>query len=307
MTGSANDAEDLVQETWLRWQGTSVEEIRSPKAFLTTVLTRLAINHMQSASVRREEYVGEWLPEPLITAENRDSVELAESLQMAFLVLLESLSPSERAVFLLSEVFDYSHAEVAGIVGKSEEACRQMLRRAKQALSEKKPRFTSTRQRVEEVTERFISALQGGSIDDLMVMLHEDVVVYSDGGGRTQAAINPIHGRDRVTRFLMGITRKRPRLTRYGVRINGQPGVLGFTDGLAETAFVFDFDDDRVRKIYIVVNPDKLQGLPAEENLYDSINSSTTIELSGRVPGGLSCDASTGAGDPEQRPGSKTD
>ena len=279
MTGSAADAEDLVQEAWLRWTRASEEEVRTPRAYLTTVLTRLAINHMQSASVRREEYVGEWLPEPVLTTDTRDPAELAESLQMAFLILLESLSPAERAVFLLAEVFEYPHAEIADIVGKSEESCRQMLRRAKQAVAQRRSRFHPSEEQAEKVTGRFIQVVEHGDLEGLMSMLHEDIVLYSDGGGRTRAAINPIYGRDRVARFLLGIARKREGLKRYGVQINDQPGVLGFSDGLAQTAMVLDIERDRVQTVYIVVNPDKLQTLPTEEGIHGNSNTATTPEL----------------------------
>lgn len=271
MTGSVADAEDLVQETWLRWQRAEAEEVRVPRAFLTTVLTRLAISHMDSARVRREEYVGEWIPEPLLTVESRDEAELAESVQMAFLVLLESLSPQERAVFLLAEVFDYSHAEIAAIVSKTEDACRQLLRRARQAVAQRRPRFVPRADAAQQLTARFLQAVQEGRIDALMAMLDESVVVYSDGGGRVRAAMNPIHGPDRAARFLIGIARKRGEgFTRYSLPINDQPGMLIFRDGVAEGAMVLDVEQDRIRAIYIVVNPDKLQRLPKEELIHDT-------------------------------------
>ncbi len=266
MTGSRADAEDLLQEAYLRWQNAGREEIRVPMAFLTTVVTRLAITHLESARVRREEYVGQWLPEPVVTTEARDPAELAESLTMAFLVLLESLTPVERAVFLLHEVFDYSHAEAAGIVGKSEEACRQILRRAKQAVEERRPRFETQPGAAARLTAQFAEAVARGDVDGFLSLLHEEAVAYSDGGGRTRAALNPIYGRDRVARFLAGIVRKGGGdLRRRLVEINGRPGLLGFRDGEAQTAVVLDIDGDRIRTIYIVVNPDKLQHLPKED------------------------------------------
>ena len=266
MTGSRADAEDLLQEAFLRWRRAAGEEIRVPRAFLTTVVTRLAITHLESARVRREEYVGQWLPEPVVTTEARDPAELAESLTMAFLVLLESLTPVERAVFLLHEVFDYSHAEAAGIVGKSEEACRQILRRAKQAVEERRPRFETQPGAAARLTAQFAEAVARGDVDGFLSLLHEEAVAYSDGGGRTRAALNPIYGRDRVARFLAGIVRKGGGdLRRRLVEINGRPGLLGFRDGEAQTAVVLDIDGDRIRTIYIVVNPDKLQHLPKED------------------------------------------
>ncbi len=285
MTGSAADADDLVQETWLRWQRAETDEIRTPRAFLTTVLTRLAISHMQSAQVRREEYVGPWIPEPVVTAAPPDPVELAESLQMAFLVLLESLSPQERAVFLLAEVFEYPHAEIAAILGKNEEACRQLLHRAKKAVARRSPRFAPAPEVVQNLSSRFFQAVQAGRVDEVMSLLDDRAVVWSDGGGRTRAALNPIYGSDRVARFLIGIARKTGHdLVARATLINGQPGILGFHNGTAQTAIVLDFDRDRICAIYIVVNPDKLQRLPKEESIDDHCNLRTPPQL----PAGLS-------------------
>jgi len=266
MLGSMADAEDLVQETYLRWQDASADEIRSPRAFLTTILTRLALNHLDSARVRREQYVGPWLPEPIVTTAPPDPAELSESLTMAFLVLLESLSPLERAVFLLHEVFDYSHAEVAEITGSTEAACRQAFRRAKAAIAERRPRFKPSPSAAGQLTIRFLDAVQAGRIDDLLSMLHQNVVTYSDGGGQTRAALNPIYGADRVARFLIGIAHKAGNLTRQSVLINGQPGFIGYIDGKPRTAMVLDIEDDRIRNVYIVVNPQKLQNLAKEKH-----------------------------------------
>jgi RNA polymerase sigma-70 factor (ECF subfamily) len=271
MTGSAADAEDLVQETYLRWQQANHDEVLAPRAFLTTVITHLAINYLGSARVRREEYVGVWLPEPVLTSAIHDPAVRHESLTMAFLVLLESLTPLERAVFLLHEIFDYSHAETAEIVGRSEEACRQILRRAKQAVQERRPRFTVNNEMAEQLTSKFAEAMQAGNIDALMSMLHNDAVVYSDGGGRTRAALNPIIGKDRVARFLAGIARKHGgELKRYAAEINAQPGLLGFQEGAVRTALSLEIVDDRIQTVYIIVNPDKLQKLPKEESIDDN-------------------------------------
>jgi len=267
MLGSMADAEDLVQETYLRWQQTPRDEIRSPRAFLTTILTRLALNHLDSARVRREQYVGPWLPEPIVTAEPTDPAELSESLTMAFLVVLESLSPLERAVFLLHEVFDYSHAEVAEITGSTEAACRQAFRRAKAAIAARRPRFKPSPSAAERLTSRFLDAVHAGNIDDLLSMLHQDAVSYSDGGGQTRAALNPIYGADRVARFLIGVARKGGReFRREPVLINGQPGFIGLLEGEIRAAMVLDIEDDRIRTVYIVVNPQKLQNLAKEKH-----------------------------------------
>lgn len=265
MTGSAADAEDLLQETYLRWRQASHDDIRTPRAFLTTVISRLAINHLESARVRREQYVGSWLPEPVVTTATNDPAELSESLTMAFLVLLESLTPLERAVFLLHEVFDYSHGEIGEIVGHSEEASRQSLRRAKQAVERRRPRFEPQPLAAKQLTEEFARAMTTGDVAALMNLLHEEIVAYSDGGGRVRAAMNPIFGRDRVARFLAGIAQKSGGgLNRQLEEINGQPGVLGFRNGEAQTALVLDIEQDQIRTVYIVVNPEKLQHLPKE-------------------------------------------
>ena len=266
MTGSMSDAEDLLQEAFLRWQQATTQEVRSPRAFLTTVVVRLALNHLDSARVRREQYVGEWLPEPILTTSTHDPIELAESLTMAFLVLLESLTPPERAVFLLHEVFDFSHTEIAAILDKTEAACRQLLTRAKQAVRQRRPRFEPQPGAAQQLTQQFTTAMQTGDLDTLMSLMHDDITAYSDGGGQTKAAIIPILGKDHVARFLTGITRKNgDSITRRFAEINGQPGILAFNNGKVRGAAVLDTDEGRIRNIYLVVNPDKLHHLPKEE------------------------------------------
>src|SRR5206468_1256646 len=216
MTGSISDAEDIVQEAFLRLtralrDGTSID---SPKAFLATVTTRLAISHLRSARVRRESYVGAWLPEPLLADPDPDPAERAEmsdSLSMAFLVLLESLTPTERAVFLLHEVFGYDYKEIAGITGKSETNCRQILTRARHHVDDGKPRFDASREQREEVARRFFAAAEGGDLGDLLELLAPDVVMVGDGGGKAWATAQPISGAERVARLLLGLYRRAPR------------------------------------------------------------------------------------------------
>ena len=213
MTGSVMDAEDAVQEAYLRWQRASDDEVRSPSAYLSRVVTRLSINRLRSARVRREQYVGPWLPEPVLgeqVQEIGDQAELEDSLSMAFLVLLESLTPVERAVFVLREVFDYEYAEIASLVGKSEANCRQISHRARQSVAARRPRFESSPQQEERLLEGFLRASLSGDMEALLALLSEDVILYSDGGGKTQAALKPIYGADRVARFLSGILKKAP-------------------------------------------------------------------------------------------------
>src|SRR5919106_103237 len=208
MVGSASDAEDIVQEAFLRFHQESGKgtDIESPKAWLSTVTTRLAINHLQSARVRRESYVGTWLPEPVITdseSEGARHAETADSLSLAFLVLLESLGPVERAVFLLREVFDYGYDEIAAVVGRSEDNCRQIAVRARRQVEAKRPRFEASRKKREELSRRFFDAVMGRDADGLIRLLAADVVAYGDGGGKAPAFPRPVFGREKVARVLL--------------------------------------------------------------------------------------------------------
>src|SRR5213594_254135 len=264
MLGSVMDAEDLVQEAYLRWQEASDADVRSPRAYLATIVTRLAINHLRSARVQRESYVGPWLPEPLMTEQVPDAsghIELSESLSMAFLVLLERLSPVERAVFLLSEVFDFDYAEIARIVDKSEANCRQLLARAKKHLGGPRPRFEVAPEHNRRMLERFSRAATTGDMDGLLALLAEDITLWSDGGGKAAAALNPIYGADRVARFMLGALRKfvpADHVVRPAA-INGQPGLISYLHGKPRTALAFGIVGDRIQTIYIIANPDKLR------------------------------------------------
>ena len=264
MLGTVADAEDIVQEAYLRWQGASSDEVRSPKAFLSTVATRLCIDQLKSARAQREVYVGPWLPEPLLTGEMPDmtqTLELTESISFAFLLLLESLAPVERAAFLLREVFDYSYPEIASIVGKSEDNCRQMVHRAKQHMKERRPRFSVSREEQEQVTKRFIEVCQGGDIQGLLSLLAPDATLASDGGGKVQAARNILHGASSVARFMFGILAKLPPDADLKVEVtdvNGQPGIVGYINGKPDSVTTLDISDGRIVGVNIVVNPDKL-------------------------------------------------
>jgi RNA polymerase sigma-70 factor (ECF subfamily) len=258
MLGSVMDAEDVVQEAYLRWQRVSEAEVRSPRAYLSAVVTRLCIDQLRSAKARREEYVGPWLPEPLPTEPAPDEAILDESLSMAFLVLLESLTPTERAVF------DYDYDEISRLVGKSEETCRQTARRARQSVAARRPRFESSPEQEERLMGSFLEACFGGDMEGLLALLSEDVTLWSDGGGKTRAALNPIHGADKVARFLFGILRKAPPgFVARRASINGRPGLIGyFEDGRPQSVVTFDVAEGSIRAIRLVVNPEKLRAGP---------------------------------------------
>jgi RNA polymerase sigma-70 factor (ECF subfamily) len=264
MLGSASEAEDIVQEAFLRFHRESANgtTIESPKAYLSAITTRLSIDHLRSARVRRERYVGTWLPEPLVTDDVAQHAETADSLSMAFLVLLESLTPVERAVFLLREVFDYGYDEIAKVVGKSEDNCRQIAVRARRQIEAKKPRFEASRKRREELAQRFFDAVTKGDTEGLVGMLAADVVAYGDGGGKAPAFPRPVHGRDQVARVLVGGVRYAARLGVSAMRlavINGQPGAL-FLDreGRPVLAVSLDIADGVVQTVRGVSNPEKL-------------------------------------------------
>jgi RNA polymerase sigma-70 factor (ECF subfamily) len=267
MLGSVGDAEDMLQETFIRWQQSGDEEIRSPRAFLVTIVSRLCINHLQSARVQRDEYVGQWLPEPIVTDPGSDPLEmikLDESLSMAFLVLLERLTPIERAVFLLREVFEYDYSEIGAVLGESEVNCRQILRRARQHVSALRPRFEASAQKQDELLQRFLAAVGTGDMDGLLGLLSEDIVLHSDGGGKAVAVPNLVHGADNVVRGILGAFRKLlPKtLVRRLARINGKPGVVSYLDGKPYSVVTLDVVDGRVQAIYILTNPEKLVHVP---------------------------------------------
>ncbi|HEX9077306.1 MAG TPA: RNA polymerase sigma-70 factor [Anaerolineae bacterium] len=268
MLGSAMDAEDMVQETFLRWQQASDDDIQSPKAYLSTILTRLCIDDLRSAQKQREEYIGPWLPEPVLTTENTtmtDTLELAESLSMAFLVLLESLAPIERAVFLLREVFGYEYPEIARIVGKSETNCRQIASRAKEHIAAKRPRHGATREQQEEVTRRFIVACMSGDLQALLSVLAPDVVLEADSGGKVSAARKPIYGAAKVARAVLGILKLLPSDANVELaRVNAQPAIIGYTEGRPFYVTVLDIAEGQIQGIYNVLNPDKLGHLPPQ-------------------------------------------
>jgi RNA polymerase sigma-70 factor (ECF subfamily) len=271
MLGSVAEAEDIVQDAFVRYQRALREKdatIDEPKAYLSAVTTRLAIDHLRSARVRKETYIGEWLPEPLLTDEHAIDAarhaEDADSLSMAFLLLLERLSPVERAVFLLHDVFDYDYGEVAAIVGKTEANTRQLAVRARRHVDEHKPRFEASREQRDRLATRFFDAVEDGDVDGLVELLAADVVVYGDGGGTSPSWRNPIVGRERVSRLMAGLGRHSSELggTIRRTEINGQPGVM-FLDPAGRLIHVMsvDISDGVVQTVRSIINPDKLRHL----------------------------------------------
>ena len=271
MLGSVADAEDMLQETFIRWQQAASEEVRSARALLVTIITRLCINQLQSARARREEYVGEWLPEPLVTDPRGDPgsdplgmVKVDESLSMAFLFLLERLTPMERAVFLLREVFEYEYAEIAEVLGQSEANCRQILKRARGHVGDLRRRFDASAREHGDLLARFLKATRGGDLQSLVDLLASDVVLHTDGGGKGIALPNEVHGAETVARTIlqrMGANVPKEAVARLA-KINGEPGFVGYVNGKPFSAITIDARDGRIQGIYIVTNPEKLARLP---------------------------------------------
>lgn len=263
MLGSVSEAEEVVQDTFLRYEGADRSAIREPGAFLTTITTRLSIDRLKSARAQRETYVGSWLPEPLLVDEVDvpGEVARADSISMAFLVLLETLSPLERAVFLLHEAFDYDYATIGEIVERKPDNCRQIALRARRHVAEGRPRFETSREEREEITRRFFAAARKGEKDELLELLADEAVLYGDGGGRAPALGAPLHGRERVAAALVALLRTAGDI---GARfestwVNGQPGARFLSaDGKLINVVALDIVDGRVDAVRSVVNPEKL-------------------------------------------------
>jgi RNA polymerase sigma-70 factor (ECF subfamily) len=266
MLGSAMDAEDMVQETYLRSQATPPQTIHSLQAYLTTILTHLCLDHLQLAYRKREVYVGPWLPEPILTEETPEEadpekrVETEESISLAFLVLLEQLQPFERAVFLLHEVFAYSFAEIASMLEKSEAACRRSFSRAKHHLIDRRPRFPPEPETHRQLLTSFQAAVQSGDMTTLTHLLSENVTLWTDGGGRTRKAIlRPIYGRDAVARMSLAAKRIWPENIHVELReVNGQTALIGRVDGRAWSCLSIEVEQGQIQVIRIIVNPEKL-------------------------------------------------
>jgi RNA polymerase sigma-70 factor (ECF subfamily) len=266
MTGSASDAEDLVQETYLRYQASASQEIGSLKAYLSTIITRLALDYLKSARVAHEQYIGDWLPEPILTSADGGfplaDLEQQEVLSLAFLRLLEALSPPERAVFLLHDVFEYPFGEIASMLEKSPANCRQIFHRAKQALQDKRARFAPEPRRQQQLLLSFLSASQAGNMAALTGLLAQDVVSWSDGGGKVQSSLKPIYGQQAVARvwsywLSLGRTDQRP-LTTTLAEINGAPALLFWDEGSLAVVISLTLSAVGIQEIYALLNPEKL-------------------------------------------------
>jgi RNA polymerase sigma-70 factor (ECF subfamily) len=275
MTGSVTEAEDLVQEALLRLERArqSGVVVESPKAYLAATTTRLAIDHLRSARARRVSYVGTWLPEPIVTDLHESPehmAELSDSLSMAFLVLLESLSPVERAVFLLREVFDYPYEDIAQIVDKSEANCRQINGRARQHVGAHRARYEASTEHSEALVRSFLAAARDGDLDQLVELLAADVALYGDGGGKATAIRQPLYGRDRVATFLIALFEQAPRLgvTVEAVLVNGGPGIITYDpQGKIISVLSLEILDGVIQTVCGIVNPDKLQHLGAVSDM----------------------------------------
>lgn len=276
MLGSAADAEDVVQETFVRWQESGAEAA-SPRAYLASVATRLCIDQLRSAARQREEYVGPWLPEPIVLDDQRvegDPAALAESVSLAMMTMLETLDPVERAVLLLHDVFAYTFEEIATIVDKRPATCRKIAQRAREHVQSGRPRFTPSAEGGERLAEQFLHACSTGDLPGLVSLLAEDATLWADGGGRVAAVPRPIHGAETIATFLVGVSRKLQRGMELRVTpVNGEPGIVASLDGTVDTVFVLEVVAGRIVAIRAVRNPDKLQVLQRQ---LDALRSSAT-------------------------------
>ncbi|WP_406339071.1 RNA polymerase sigma-70 factor [Streptomyces sp. NBC_00649] len=268
MLGRVADAEDVVQDAWLRWAQADRDEVREPRSYLVRVATRLAIDRLRQAQVRREAYVGPWLPEPLVTdfgptaPDTAEAAVLAESVSLAVLVVLESLSPLERAVFVLREAFGFPFAEIATTLDRSESAVRQLAGRARKHVDERRPRFDVDPVERRDLTERFLAAATGGDLEGLMTLLAPDARLVGDSGGKSKAPLRVIESADKVGRFLLGAAKSGGTgFTFRIVELNAGPAVLALVDGEPDSVFQVDIADGHVQCVYIVRNPDKLMSL----------------------------------------------
>jgi len=261
---SVADAEDILQDAWLKWSSVDAGRLDQPRAYLARTVTNLSINRLKSAAVQRESYVGPWLPAPLVTADDADrQAERAEAISLAMLVVLQTLSPLERAVFVLKDVFGFSFGEIAEILDRSEASVRQVGSRARSHVQARRPRYDAPADTRRRVTDRFLAACTGGDLNQMMELLAPDVTAWTDGGGKVRAALRPLHGAEHVARFLLGVLRRFPAdLVPHPVLVNGQPGLLVTSAGVPDNVLVIDpAPDGRIDAIRLIRNPGKLAHL----------------------------------------------
>jgi RNA polymerase sigma-70 factor, ECF subfamily len=261
MLGTQADADDVVQEAFLRWTSADRSDVRSPQAFLSTTVTRLSIDRRREIDARKEQYVGPWLPEPVVEWDTSEPnrMETAEAVSLAIMHVLESLSPAERAAYLLRTMFDYDYSEIAAVIEKSEPNCRQLVSRAEAHVLSERPRFEPSAEDVRRITDEFLTACTTGNLDGLVQLLHDDAVMLSDGGGRATAARVPVVGADHVGRFFLGIFKKAPPTARLApCRVNGQPGYAMYLGDELVTIMAVDIREGRIKRLFMIRNPDKL-------------------------------------------------
>jgi RNA polymerase sigma-70 factor (ECF subfamily) len=265
LLGSRSDAEDVVQDAWLRWRQTDRSAVRDVEAWLVTATTRLGIDRLRAARTERDAYTGPWLPEPLSVDESptpERGAEVAEQVSLAFLTLLERLGPEERAAFLLKEIFDYDYAQIAGLIGHSEANCRQMVHRARMRVQGERPRFAVAPEQHRSLLERFMHAAQVGDRDAIVRLLDANAQLVSDGGGKVNATIRPLHGAARIARLFWAIARRTNGSTDWRLgHVNGEPAVLRMHEGRLHSVTTITVEGDRITGIFTVLNPDKLDGL----------------------------------------------
>lgn len=274
MLGSRADAEDIVQEVWLRWSRAPHDTVVAPEAWIVTTTARLALDQLRSAHVRRETYIGPWLPEPIISRAleasptPEDALSLADDVSMALLHMLERLAPEERVAFLMHDVFDYDHREVSTLLGKSETACRQMVSRARKRVKDESVRFNAGQNAHAELAKAFRTALETADMDGLIACLAPDAVLYSDGGGKASAALNPVHTADHIARFFLGISRKMPDASKIAsVQVNGRPGYVSHDERTIHAVTSFAVSEGKITTVYMIRNPEKLARVAEDINL----------------------------------------
>ena len=259
--GSRTAAEDIVQDAWLRWQANVPDNVRDPAAWLTTVTAHLALDQLRAARARRETYPGVWLPEPIVEAPSAEASVLVKSeLSLALLFLLERLGPEERAAFVMREVFDHSYREIGGVLGKTEAACRQLVKRARERVrQDARAAAQVSRAEIESMLERFVAAVGAGDEAALLALLAPDAVLYGDGGGKAPSVINPLFGPERIVRFILGLRRKYREFSYARAKVNGVPGLLVLRAGEVQAVASYEVAEGRIASLFHVVNPDKFR------------------------------------------------